>query len=111
MQQLSDRPKTGVLAPNPSEPYGLRPRGDGDPERLLSEAWRSHRAPAARAVETAEAAEPVPETTEVGYHIRGNEGTLVARREVEVDFGGGIRKRYEVIAPILDRWSWHEGTG
>jgi hypothetical protein len=101
VQQLSDRPKTGVSAPN-SEPYALRPRGDGDPERLLSEAWRSHRAPAARAVETAEAAEPVPETTEVGYHIRGNEATLVARREVEVDFGGGIRKRYEVIAPILE---------
>jgi Fe-S cluster assembly ATPase SufC len=43
----------------------------------------------------------VPDTTEVGYDLRGNEGRLVARREVEVDFGGGIRKRYEVVAPIV----------
>ena len=68
----------------------------------LAEAWSSHRAPAAREAETADRAEPVPETTEIGYDVRGNHGRLVARREVEVDFGGGIRKRYEVIAPIVE---------
>ena len=101
VQRLSDRPKT-VVTPPGEESTGIHPRGDGDPEQLLAEAWRAHRAPAARDASTAERAEPVPGTTEVGYHIRGNEGKLVARREVEVDFGGGIRKRYEVIAPIVE---------
>jgi len=59
-----------------------------------------HRSLAARQPAIAQAAEAVPDTTEIGYHIRGNEGMLVARREVEIDFGGGMRKRYEVIAPI-----------
>lgn len=100
VQQLSDRAKGGVSGPG-SETKGLQARGGGDPERLLSEAWLGHRALAAREPAIAQAAEAVPDTTEVGYHIRGNEGMLVARREVEVDFGGGIRKRYEVIAPIV----------
>lgn len=101
VQQLSDRPKAAVAAPG-SDSNGVRPRGDGDPESLLSEAWRNHRARAAQQAETAERAEPVADTTEVGYDLRGNEGRLVARREIEVDFGDGIRKRYEVIAPIVE---------
>lgn len=99
--QLSDRPKTIVPGPGAGA-EGVRPRGNGDVEGMLSEAWRGHRAAAAREPETAERTAVVPETTEVGYHLRGNEGRLVARREVEVDFGGGIRKRYEVIAPIVE---------
>ncbi len=101
VQQLSDRPKAAVAAPG-TDSDGMRPRGGGDPEALLADAWRNHRARAARNTETAERAEPVAETTEVGYDLRGNEGRLVARREVEVDFGGGIRKRYEVVAPIVE---------
>ncbi len=101
VERLSDRPKSDVSGPG-AEAYGVRPRGDGDPERLLAEAWGRHKAPAARDAATVEQVEPVPGTTEVGYHIDGNEGKLVARREVEVDFGGGIRKRYEVIAPIFE---------
>jgi hypothetical protein len=101
VEQLSDRPKTAVPPPG-GDSAGLQPRAGGDPDDLLSQAWRSHRAPAAQSEQTAGSAEPVPGTTEVGYHVRGNEGKLVARREVEVDFGGGIRKRYEVIAPIVE---------
>ena len=93
--QLTDRPTMRVQAPG-DPAYGGPP---DDPERLLGEAWRTHRVKAAQG-ETAERVEPVADTTEVGYHVRGNEARLVARREVEVDFGDGIRKRYEVLAPI-----------
>ncbi len=93
--QLTDRPTMRVQAPGaPAD--GAPP---DDPERLLGEAWRTHRARAAQG-ETADRVEPVADTTEVGYHVRGNEARLVARREVEVDFGDGIHKRYEVLAPI-----------
>ncbi len=100
VDQLSDRPKVDVPPPG-GQAAGVQPRGDGDIERLLSEAWRDHRAPVAREAATGQQAEGVPDTTEVGYHLCGNEGRLVARREVEVDYGEGIRKRYEVIAPIV----------
>jgi hypothetical protein len=100
VQQLSDHPKTAVSGPG-GDSEGLQPRAAGDPEDLLSEAWRSHGARAAQNEQVAGRAQPVPDTSEVGYHIRGNEGRLVARREVELDFGGGILKRYEVIAPIV----------
>jgi len=101
VDQLSNHLKATIPEPG-GEIEGIRPRGGGDPERLLAEAWNVHRAPAAREEETAERAQPVPGTTEVGYDVRGNEGRLVARREVEVEFGEGIRKRYEVIAPIIE---------
>jgi hypothetical protein len=101
VDQLSDHPKATIPEPG-GEERGVRPRAGGDPARLLAEAWSVHGAPAARDAETAERARPVPGTTEVGYDLRGNEGRLVARREVEVEFGEGIRKRYEVIAPIVE---------
>ena len=101
VQRLSDRPKAAVAAPG-ADSDGVRARGDGDPELLLSQASLSHRAPAAREAAAEERARAVPDTTEVGYDIRGNEGRLVARREIEVDFGDGISKRYEVIAPIVE---------
>ncbi len=94
--QLADRPTRIVHPPGAASDDGP-PR---DPEQLLAQAWRTHRARAAQG-EEAERGEPVAETTEIGYHIRGNEAGLVARREVEVDFGDGIRKRYEVLAPIV----------
>lgn len=100
VQDLTDRAKLAV--PGPDTGYeGLQALGDGDPEKLLAQAWGNHRARAAQDPATADQAEVVPGTTEVGYHFDGNEGRLVARREVEVDFGNGIRKRYEVIAPIV----------
>lgn len=93
--QLTDRP-TKLVQPPGAKANGRPPR---DPEQLLGEAWRTHRARAAHS-EAAERVAPVADTTEVGYHIRGNEAGLVARREIEVDFGNGIQKRYEVLAPI-----------
>ena len=42
----------------------------------------------------------VPGTTEVGYAIDGDQAVLVATREIEVDFGQGLFKRYRLEAPL-----------
>jgi Family of unknown function (DUF6345) len=42
----------------------------------------------------------VPDTTEVGYSFKNGETVIVARRQVEVDFGGGYRKRYWTEVPV-----------
>lgn len=42
----------------------------------------------------------VPATTEIGYAVAGDQATLVASRDIEVDFGNGLYKRYRVEAPI-----------
>lgn len=42
----------------------------------------------------------VPGSFEVGYAIHEDTATLVAREEVEVDFGHGLSKRYVVEVPI-----------
>ena len=43
----------------------------------------------------------VPGSFDVGYSIRDNTAVLVARQEVEVDFGHGLLKRYVVEEPIM----------
>ncbi|MEV4415958.1 DUF6345 domain-containing protein [Catellatospora sp. NPDC049609] len=43
----------------------------------------------------------VPNTTEVGYAMRDGDAVLVARREVEIDFGHGLAKRYAIEEPIV----------
>jgi hypothetical protein len=42
----------------------------------------------------------VPGTTEVGYALRDGDAVLVVRREVELDFGHGLAKRYVLQEPI-----------
>lgn len=42
----------------------------------------------------------VPDTTDIGYSLRGTHGRMVAQRTVEVDCGQGLRKRYVLEAPI-----------
>jgi hypothetical protein len=42
----------------------------------------------------------VPASTEVGYAVRDGDAVLVARREVELDFGRGLSKRYVLEEPI-----------
>ena len=42
----------------------------------------------------------VPTSTEVGYTMREGDAVLVARREVELDFGRGLSKRYVLEEPI-----------
>jgi hypothetical protein len=49
------------------------------------------------------AAEVIPNSTEVGYSTTQQVGTavLVARQTIEVEFGHGLRKRYVVQVPIV----------
>lgn len=42
----------------------------------------------------------VPDSTAVGYALRGDDGTHVVRRTVEVDCGEGLAKRYVLEAPL-----------
>ncbi|UOX92421.1 hypothetical protein MUY14_18020 [Amycolatopsis sp. FBCC-B4732] len=41
----------------------------------------------------------VADSTAVGYALRGDDGTQVVRRTVEVDCGEGLAKRYVLEAP------------
>ena len=43
----------------------------------------------------------LPETYEIGYSVRDNDGILVARNDVEVDCGSGYFKRYSIEVPLL----------
>ncbi|SNY78700.1 hypothetical protein SAMN04244553_1365 [Nocardia amikacinitolerans] len=43
----------------------------------------------------------VPNSSEIGYALRDGDAVVVARQEVEVDFGQGLAKRYVVEAPVL----------
>jgi hypothetical protein len=42
----------------------------------------------------------VPASTEIGYALRDGDAVLVARREVELEFGRGLAKRYVIEEPI-----------
>ncbi|MFF1614651.1 DUF6345 domain-containing protein [Amycolatopsis sp. NPDC058278] len=42
----------------------------------------------------------IPDSTAVGYALRGDDGTPVVRRTVEVDCGAGLAKRYVLEAPL-----------
>ncbi|WIV55607.1 DUF6345 domain-containing protein [Amycolatopsis nalaikhensis] len=42
----------------------------------------------------------IPDSTAVGYAMRGDNGEQVVRRTVEVDCGAGLAKRYVVEAPL-----------
>ena len=43
----------------------------------------------------------VPGTAEIGYDFSGDAAELVARKGIEVDFGGGFRKRYWVQTTLF----------
>ena len=42
----------------------------------------------------------VPESSEIGYAFRDGDAVLVARQEVEIDFGQGLAKRYILQEPL-----------
>lgn len=110
IDQLSDRPRSMTSAPEPGSNGSPRINGSiararaTNPEcyeRLLSAEWGKRMAAWAVKGHMPEQTSVVPGTTEVGYDIRGNEAVLVAKRAVEVDFGGGFRKRYWVTTDLL----------
>jgi hypothetical protein len=109
VDRLDERPMNTVASPpepgKPEEEQLARPRATDTAgyERLLSQEWGRHvaRRWAIRGEMPLNFTE-VPGSTEVGYDIRSNTANLVARRAIEVDFGGVIRKRYWVSVPLLE---------
>jgi hypothetical protein len=72
----------------------------GDHEQLLAAAWGRRIASLALRGPMPVSFSVVPNSTEIGYDVQGNEAHLAVQRAIEVDFGQGLRKRYWVTAPI-----------
>jgi len=108
VERLDDRPMNTAASPPepgyPTEEQLARPRATDAAgyEQLLAQEW-GRRVASSWAVrgEMPLSFTEVPGSTEVGYDIRGNTASLVARRAIEADFGGVLRKRYWVTAPLL----------
>ena len=102
IERLSDRPLTTTTSPGDNGSIARPRSADASPERLLADAWRHQFGRLAARDAAIYGTAPVPGTTEIGYDLRNGTARLVARREVEVDFGDGLATRYVVTAPILD---------
>ncbi|WP_370962263.1 DUF6345 domain-containing protein [Amycolatopsis sp. cg9] len=93
-----DRLTAGAPAAPPSargtarEPSTVDEALDAPLQRLLRRLSAGGRVPA----EVRE----VPDSTAVGYALRGDDGTPCVRRTVEVDCGEGLAKRYVLEAPL-----------
>ncbi len=68
---------------------------DGDVDRVLRDAWQVQVRRLSATGPLPDRSAPVPDTTEVGYAVRGDEAVLVARREVEA-VTGAFTKRHLV---------------
>jgi hypothetical protein len=102
VDRLSERPKSTTATPGAEGPLAQPRTNTGDIERLLAGEWRKRMQLVAVRGAAPLSASVVPGSTEVGYDLRKDSARLVARRELEVDFGDGLRKRYQVVAPILE---------
>lgn len=100
VSDVTDRP--AAVTPPPDDGQVRRPRRPG-----LSLVDELLDAPLQRLLRTLSAGghvptqvRTVPDSTNIGYSLRGTHGRMVAQRTVEVDFGQGLRKRYVVEAPV-----------
>lgn len=94
---------TNKLRNNPSAPDEDRPiEGIPNPEQLLAEAWQESMREWVVKGGMPTGFNVVPGTYEIGYAIKGNEAFLVARKDVEVDCGGGYLKRYTIEVPLFE---------
>jgi hypothetical protein len=87
--------------PGPSGPQATSgPAGENTYEQKLAAAWGRRLASFALRGPAPTSFSVVPNSTEIGYDVRGNDAQLVAQRAIEVDFGQGLRKRYWLNVPI-----------
>jgi hypothetical protein len=98
IRELSDLPGTNPRAPGESS----TPAASLDPEVLLAEAFQDRMKDWVVKGRMPVGFKDVPGTAEIGYTYAGDVAILVARKEVEVDFGGGILKRYEIQVPLAE---------
>jgi Family of unknown function (DUF6345) len=73
-----------------------------DPEAALAKAWEQRMKTFIVKGSVPRAFATVPGSSEVGYSFRNNAAIVVARQEVEVDFGNGLLKRYTMEVPIAE---------
>ncbi|MBB2925204.1 DUF6345 domain-containing protein [Cellulomonas cellasea] len=88
-------------APPESASRGYTASGPSSIDELLDDSLQRRLRRAAAGGRVPSAVRTVPEATEVGYAVRGDAALLVARREVELDFGSGLAKRYVLEEPIV----------
>jgi hypothetical protein len=101
VEQLTDRPvRTSAMPPEPQGRAGHRACDPGDYEQALAAEFGKKLSQWAIRGGVPLGFSTLPNSTEIGYDIQGDEATLVARKAVEVDFGGGFRKRYWVTVPL-----------
>jgi hypothetical protein len=104
---LTDRPRRSPGEPGsagyPGSAGARRSEPDLSPaglRRRLDDAWRTQMAGFLLRGGLPAAFSEVPGTAEVGYVVRGHEAVLVARREVQIDAGYGLSKRYRIEVPL-----------
>lgn len=85
--------------PTQSGPVEPLPAGDDIDALLAPEVGRRLRSVVSRGGTLLGVSE-VPGTAEIGYDMQGDSAELVARKGIEIDFGGGYKKRYWVQAPV-----------
>lgn len=94
----------GGGGPTPTPDGSEQPAGvgaDQDPvEQRLGASWAQHLARWATKGQMPVGYSLVPGSTEVGYALQLDQAVVVATREIEVDFGNGLLKRYRVEAPL-----------
>jgi hypothetical protein len=86
------------------EQTDVTPLGNEDQgvEALISKEWKKHMLFLLAKGDAPLQYDAVPHSTEIGYHISGNEASLAVIRAMDVNFGGGYHKRYWVIAPMVE---------
>lgn len=99
-----DRLTPGGGNPTPGPDGKEMPRrasaGDGEMEQGLGASWAQQLARWAIKGQMPVGYAIVPGSSEVGYVIQGDQAVLAATREIEVDFGNGLFKRYRIEAPL-----------
>jgi hypothetical protein len=105
IEQLSSRPTKSVTAPIP-EGFSATPTLSPEPNNYEQQLAAAFSKQAASWV-TKGGSLPlefttVPDSTEIGYDIRGDNAVLIARKAVEVNFGSGYRKRYWVTVSLFE---------
>jgi hypothetical protein len=104
IEQLSDRPLSTAPEPQPEGQHAAEGPLVPDPgnyEQALAAEWSKRLAVHAISGKMPVDFTTVPGSIEIGYDIRGDAAVLIARKAMEVDFGGGYRKRYWITVPLF----------
>lgn len=104
IERLSDRSRITTAMPTPdgtvtsigsSNPANYQQMLAAESETILSSLTPQGESKAPLTFTT------VPNSTEVGYDIRGNKAVLIAHKVIEVNYGGLYRKLYRVEVPLF----------